>query len=229
MTWNDISVKKWIQIQTINKDCEELQSLLEILSIIHEKPIKELKNLPINGIVEMRIELEELLKIHLDDGELLREFKSGGFNFRFPDLNRDWIFAKNIDLENYSKDIRNFHICLSILYYPKDIEYETTKAIELSKLIELEPISKLYPAWNLFFLFTMDYVKITGNYSLLMMMTESTRVMMKVLNEPEKLPVILRRLLLKKLKGSGQLSESLIRSLTIGSNNGNTFSNSTQS
>lgn len=221
MTWNDISVKKWIKISELGSiESSDLGGIIDLISIVYDKDFDEVKNLPINDVVEMRRGVEDLISTPLPV-ELVKEFSDGGFNFRFADLQKDWILAKNIDLEYYSKDPNNFHICLTILYYPPEEEYTTDKALALSNIIADRPIGQLFPAWTFFFLLSMNCVKITGDYSVLMMMTEWNKILLKGMKNPEVLLPILKKTLLKKLKISGLPTESLTKFQEVVLNSGN--------
>lgn len=223
MTWNDISVKKWIKISQLgDSDPNDIGTIVEIISIINDMTFDEVKNLPINEAVKLKVEVEELLSCELKSDELLEEFKIGDIEFKFADLQKNWILAKNIDLQQFSQSVENFHITLAILYFPHDVDYETDKAIALSRLIEDYPIGKLYSAWSFFFLLTMDSVKITGNYSLMTMGEETLRIMTSSMKNPDRLLPTMRRLLLKKLKVSGLTSESLTHLAEVVSKDGST-------
>jgi len=223
MTWDDITVKQFIEISKLGEtDLTDLKSMMNVFSIVYNLDISEVKKLNMKEAAKMKKEVDVLLSTLPSDDKLTNEFEVDGVKFEFCDLQNDWIFAKNIDLENMSKDIKNFAICLAILYYPKGEEYETMKAIKYSKLIENQSIEKLYSAWYFFFLITMSSVEITQNYSVMDMMTEGTKVMMRTMEEPEKLLPILKRLLWKKLKASGTLTVSSINSLVAELNNGST-------
>lgn len=226
MTWDDISVKKYIKITELSgADLNDTGTLMEIFTIIYDLDWSDVEKMPITEAAQKRLQVLELLDTKLDDDKLTQNFEIGNIKFEFCDLQNDWIFAKNIDLEFYSKDFKNFAICLAILYYPKGIDYETKRAIELSKLIEDQPISKLYSAWYFFFLFTMASVKITPNFSLLEMMTEGARVMMMGMKQPEKLVPVMKRLLYKKLRASGALTASSMHLVMKELSNGSTSSN----
>lgn len=214
MTWNDISVRKWIKLSALSgEDPNDFGVLTELISIVHDMDFEAVRQLPINEAIKKKEEIFNLLQNQPADDKLTESFEAEGITFTFADLQKDWIFAKNIDLAHFSKDPNNFHITLTILYYPRGLEYETDKAIELSKIIERQPIGKLYAAWYFFFLFTTASVKITTNFSLLEMMMESTKLMEKVLTNPEKLLPIVKRLLWMKLRASGALTASSITSV----------------
>lgn len=221
MTWNDVSVKKWIKLNALSgEDPNDLGVLTELISILYDMPFDDVRQLPINEAAIKRSEITELFSYELKDDELTQSFEAEGFTFQFADLQKDWIFAKNVDLSHFSSDINNFHITLTILYYPKDLPYETDTALRLSKIIAEQPISKLYAAWYFFFLFGMASVKITTNYSVLDMMTESTKFLMKAGQNPDRQLKMLKRLLLMKLKASGAHIEYSTLSQVAGLSNG---------
>lgn len=222
MTWNDISVKQYIKITELGEfNIDDIGTIMELITIIYDKTWEEVENLPISEGAKLRGEIMTLFNTPLNQDNYIKEFEIGGFNFKFADLQNNWSFAKNVDLNNLASDFKNFAICLAILYYPPDLKYETTKAMELAKLIENVSINELYGAWWFFFLFSTASAKLTGNYSVLDLMTEMTRIFQITMGEPEKLLPLLRRILWKKFKISGLSTEQLIHSLQVGSSNGN--------
>lgn len=208
MTWKEISVKKYVKISELGDiDLEDLGVLMELISIIWDLTWNEVENLPINEAAKKKAEIIELFSNELDQNYYEKEFTIDSFKFEFPDLQNDWIFAKNVDLNNLAGDFKNFPICLAIIYYPKDIKYETTTAMKLAKLIEDKPISSVYGSWWFFFLFSVESAKLTGNYSVLDLMTEMTKLLMKGAQNPEKLLPLLKAIMLRKLRKSGISSE----------------------
>lgn len=224
ITWKDITVKQYIQITSLGEfNIDDLGVVMELITIVYGKSWEEVENLPINEGAKLRGEIINLFNKPLNQENYLEEFYLDGYDFKFADLQNDWSFAKNIDLQHYAPDPKNFGICLAILYYPPNIKYETKKALELAKIIENWNIDDLYGAWWFFFLFSTASAKLTGNYSVLDLMTEMTKILMKAGQDPEKLLPILKRILLRKLKKSGLTSELLITSQAEGLINGNMF------
>lgn len=221
-SWKDITVKQYIKISQLGEfNIDDLGTIMELITIIYDMTWEEVENLPISEGARLRGEIMNLFNTELDQNHYEKEFTIGDFKFEFADLQNNWSFAKNVDLNNLASDFKNFAVCLTILYYPKDLKYETNKAIELSKLIEEKSIGDLYGAWWFFFLFSTASAKLTGNYSVLDLMTEMTRIFQMGLKDPEKLLPVVKRVLWKKLAISGISTEQLTRFLETGSNSGN--------
>jgi len=194
---------------------------MEIFTIVFDLTWEEVENLPINEAAKLKAEIIQLFSTRPDESIFEKSFESEGYKFEIFDIQENWTFAKNVDLENLSKDFNNFPICLTILYYPKDLKYETKKAIELSNIIKKRPITELYGSWFFFFLYSTACAKLTGNYSILDLLTETTKILKISMEDPEKLHTLLRRISKKKLVKSGALIESSELFPTIESNNGN--------
>lgn len=221
-TWKDITVKQYIQITELGEfNIDDIGTIMELITIIYDKTWEEVENLSISEGAKLRLEIMTLFNTPLNQNEYIKEFELGGFKFKFADLQNNWSFAKNIDLNNLATDFKNFHICLAILYYPPDLKYETQKAMELGKLMESCSIDDLYGAWWFFFLFSTASANLTGNYSVLDLMTEMTKIFQITTGDPEKLLPLLRRILWKKFKVSGLSTELLTHSLQVGSSSGN--------
>lgn len=204
--WKSITVEQWDRISRLG-EVNEVQSTIGLIAILKGMSEDEVRNLPLSEASEMRRDVMEAIALlnenSGDEVPPLEEFKIGGTIFTFANLNEDWIFAKNIDLEATIKNGGKLSTILAILYYPKDIAYETRKALKWSEAIGNLPVWNLIPALNFFFLLASNSVKITGNYSLLQMMEEMTRVMTIGLKTPDQFLPTIEKLLRLKLRASG--------------------------
>lgn len=204
MKWTDITVKQFIKITELGEiDITEIGTIMELISIIYNMTFEEVQQLPIQQGAKYRGEIVELLSTELVAEKFETEFTIGSIHFEIADLQNNWQFSKNIDLEYMAKDMKNFAIVLAILYYPKDKTYETNTAIELAKIIETKKIADVYGAWYFFFLGATASVKITENYSLLDLLTEGTKLTLLGLKNPDRLLPTLDRVLWRKYRKSG--------------------------
>lgn len=164
-SWNDVTVRQFIDLQNINPDQDDLELQLAIISVLSGKSVDELSNIPIQ---ELKSNFRVGFVFELPRAELLpTNIKINGKHYRINYRIDKLKGGEYIDLKNYTKTndvaIQNLHKILSLFIIPvkkkwfwktdiaETIEQRNEKAQEILNHLSIAvayPMSVFF--WKLF-------------------------------------------------------------------------------
>lgn len=120
INWSDITISQLLKINKIDKNIDEDEKRLHVLSIVYNKPLEEIYSQPLSVTVEMLktiIGLENPPKKKLIKGK----YEINGHKYKLFTNVSNFTTAQYIDFQILSKDYRN-HLpqFLSVFFIPED-------------------------------------------------------------------------------------------------------------
>lgn len=213
-SWNDITIKDFIQIQQIkNSEIDEIDKEFEILSILTGKQISELEQLPILEWKQLKQNFNFLFTEIPKTDKFPDTLNINGINYKviknIPELKA----GQGIDLINYTKDntkiIQNLHKICSVVLLPKNkrgiVEKYGQTSFDITQKNLYENM-KIIDALSIGFFFITLYnclLEITKDY-LNQEIPKNLKLASKILKQ-KKIPLTKEMKLVLKKNGDGLL------------------------
>jgi hypothetical protein len=120
--WDDLPLKKYVQIMKILEDKEnmkELNKIVKIVRVLSDIPEADILRLPIKNINQMGAHLTKFLKT-LPNDELNHIIKIKGVEYGFHPKLTDISFGEWVDIDTFITEgvHDNLHKVLAVLYRP---------------------------------------------------------------------------------------------------------------
>lgn len=165
--WNEISIEKYIQLYKIEeKEMDDIDLLINQLSIVYELSINEVENLEMAVVNDLKGEITFLNYEPNQTINLDKPIVIDGVEYQFNKNLNTLTLGEFADLEYYKNDvINNIHNITSILFKKeKDNDAIENSDIFLKKM----DIETALSAFFFFYLFATNYIMSdTKGYSLL--------------------------------------------------------------
>lgn len=170
--WNDISIKKYIQLYKLDENkLDEIDTLINQLSIVYELSVDDVESMDLSKVNELRSEILFLNTEPKQTKNLDYPVIIDGKKFIFNKNLNTLSFGEFIDLESYKTDvINNIHKIASILFRSEDFtKYNTQEADSNAELfLEKMDIETALSGFFFVYLFALNYIMSdTKDYSML--------------------------------------------------------------
>lgn len=213
-SWNDITIKDFIQIQQIkNLDIDEISKEFEILSLLSGKTIQEIENLDILEWKKLRQSFNFLFTEIPKTDKFPDTLNINGVSYKVIKKIEELKAGQGIDLINYTKDntkiISNLHKICSVVLLPinkrKVVEKYGQTDFNITQKNLYENM-KITDALSIGFFFTTLYhclLEITKDY-LNQEIPKNLKLASKILKQ-KKIPITKEMKLVLKKNGDGLL------------------------
>lgn len=194
--WNDISIKKYIQLYNLEENkLDEIDTLINQLSIVYDLSIDDVESLDLVKVNELRSEITFLNSEPKQTKNLDNPIIIDGKMFIFNKNLNSLSFGEFVDLETYKSDvINNIHKIASILFRSEDFtKYNTQEADSNAELFLQEmDIETALSGFFFVYLFALNYIMSdTKGYSMLdKAMIGMTKNLKEMMNQKDEVSVI---------------------------------------
>ena len=130
MTWNDISLKQFLEIQKIyDKEMSDFEKSKHLISIIYDKDINDI---PVRDLDSYLKEIASLLNTPPEQAKIKKEYVINGYKYKLSPKIEDMSTGQFWDFTEYSKNpTKNIHKILSCFLIPDGMKYGTGYDIDV--------------------------------------------------------------------------------------------------
>ena len=159
MTWNEITLKQYLEIQNIySKQLTDLERAALLLKVVLGKDIEEI---PIAEIEPYIAEVTALLNSEMPKGSIKKKYTINNNTYILSPAIEDMTTSQFWDFTEYSKDASNIANVLACFLIPKGKKYGEDREIVLADMEQLSIVDVNCIA----FFFTQQVKRIVENYT----------------------------------------------------------------
>jgi hypothetical protein len=169
-SWNEISIDKFIKLQNISPDVDDVEKIIKIVSVLANISEDILNDIPVKEVHKLG-DIIQYLMYSMDEKNITFEKTINGKVYRLDKNIQDYSARQFIDLDFYLKEqsLNNLHKIMGILYRPivndKIIAYKNEEHLERAELFKTEmDIVTANSAFFFFTIFILKYLETTQDF-----------------------------------------------------------------